>query len=180
MEEKRKKLVAKKNELQMLAKRLSSMRKRCDHLEFVSFSNSKGYNWYRKKTRRFRKGHKDTKRVYQKIKLMGIQISGYNVITAKKGGSYTRLPIFLPFRKNGIVVSILIQTIIFVVILKKKNISKIIIAMMIIMMTIKRRSLVMTMAMTVMMTTILTMMMMMMTIMMTMRRRRRRIRGRGR
>ena len=62
MKEKRKKLVAKKNELYILAKRLASMRKRCDHLEFFSFSNSKRSDWYRKKINRFRKGHGDTKK----------------------------------------------------------------------------------------------------------------------
>ena len=71
MEEKRKKLVAKKNELQMLAKGLASMRKRYDHLEFVSFSNSKGTNWYRKKKNRFRKGHKDTKKGTSEDKVDG-------------------------------------------------------------------------------------------------------------
>ena len=72
MEEKRKKLVAKKNELQMLAKRLASMRNRYDHLEFVSFSNSKGTNWYRKKKIVLGKDIKTQRRVRQKIKLMGI------------------------------------------------------------------------------------------------------------
>ena len=46
---------------------------------------------------------KDTKsqrKVRQKIKLMGIYISGYNVITVKNGGSYTRLPIFLPLKNK--------------------------------------------------------------------------------
>ena len=46
----------------MLAKRLTPMRKRCHHLEFVSFSNSKGSDWYRRKINRFRKGHEDTKK----------------------------------------------------------------------------------------------------------------------
>ena len=57
MEEKRKKLFAKKNKLQMLTKRLASMWKRYDHLEFISDSNSKGSDWYRNKTNRFRKGY---------------------------------------------------------------------------------------------------------------------------
>ena len=61
MEEKKKKSVAKKNELEMLAKTLVSTRERFHRLEFVSFSNTKGSDWYRRKANRFRKRHKDTK-----------------------------------------------------------------------------------------------------------------------
>ena len=62
MEEKRKKSFAKKNEFEMLAKKMVSMRKICHCLEFVSFSNTKGYDWYRQKTKSSRKEHKDTKK----------------------------------------------------------------------------------------------------------------------
>ena len=108
----------------MLSKRLVSMWKRCDHLEFLSFSTSKGFDWYRKKSNRFRKGHKDTKKGTSEDKVGGNLDQWVQCDNCKKGGSYTRLPIFLPFRQNGIVVSILIQTIICVVFLKKKRIKK--------------------------------------------------------
>ena len=55
----------------MLSKRLVSMWKRCDHLEFLSFSTSKGFDWYRKKSNRFRKGHKDTKKGTSEDKVGG-------------------------------------------------------------------------------------------------------------
>ena len=71
MEEKRKQSVVKKYELEMLAKKLASMRKICYRLEFVSFSNTKGSNWYKRKTNRFRKGHKDTKKSTSEYKVDG-------------------------------------------------------------------------------------------------------------
>ena len=71
MEEKKKNLVAKKNELEILAKILVSMRKRCHRLEFVSISNTKGSEWYKRKTNHFRKGHKDTKQDTSEDKVDG-------------------------------------------------------------------------------------------------------------
>ena len=55
----------------MLAKKMVSMRKGYHRLEFVSFSNTKGSDWYRRKTNRFRKGHKDTKKGTLKDKVDG-------------------------------------------------------------------------------------------------------------
>ena len=72
MEEKRKKSVAKKNELEILAKKMALMRKICHRLEFVSFSNTKGSDWYRKKKNHVRKGHKDTKKGTSEDKVDGI------------------------------------------------------------------------------------------------------------
>ena len=60
MEEKRKKLVAKKNELEMLAKKSVSMRKR-----------SKGSDWYRGKKNRIRRGYGDTKKCMSEDKVGG-------------------------------------------------------------------------------------------------------------
>ena len=71
MEEKRKKSVANQNELVILAKKSVSIRKRCHRLEFVSFSNTKGSDWYRRKTNRFRKGYKDTKKGTSEDKVDG-------------------------------------------------------------------------------------------------------------
>ena len=61
MEEKRKKSIAKNNELEILAKKMVSMRKRCHRLEFVSFSKTKGSGWYSQKTNSYMKVYKDTK-----------------------------------------------------------------------------------------------------------------------
>ena len=71
MKEKRKQSVVKKYELEILAKTLASMQKICYRLEFFSFSNTKGSNWYKRKTNRFRKGHKDTKKGTSEYKVDG-------------------------------------------------------------------------------------------------------------
>ena len=76
MEEKRKKSVAKKNELEILAKKMALMRKICHRLEFVSFSNTKGSDWYRKKKIISGKDIKTQRRVNQKIKLMEFRSMG--------------------------------------------------------------------------------------------------------
>ena len=103
----------------MLAKQVASMRKRCRPLEFVSFSNSKGSDWYRRKTNRYRKGYRDTKKGMSEEKVGGNLDQWVQCDNCKNGECCTRQLIFLSFQKNGIVVLILIRIIIRVLFLKK-------------------------------------------------------------
>ena len=50
---------------------MALMRKICHRLEFVSFSNTKGSDWYRRKKNCFRKGHKNTKKGTSENKVDG-------------------------------------------------------------------------------------------------------------